>query len=163
MPVEIALDTLAGPRQNQTAPLQPDNQSNNNTVTSDNESLSSTRDSGSSNGNAAEDNSANEPPSLGATAEAPHQDQPALSTSRRKSMKELCRSISGTWIGTAFGLAALVVGIYFGLWSLRLQRWTAAKDFRDQCENWSQVWHSLLPFHSASLYGTVRLIANDNI
>src|ERR1700731_1548689 len=39
----------------------------------------------------------------------------------------------GNWVGAAFGIGALIVAIYYGYWSLSLQRWSALKDFRSQC------------------------------
>jgi len=40
----------------------------------------------------------------------------------------------GTWFGVAFGIGALIVAVYYGYWSLRLQQWSALKDFRSQCQ-----------------------------
>jgi hypothetical protein len=39
-----------------------------------------------------------------------------------------------TWTGAAMGFGALAVAVYYGYWSLRLQRWTAIKDFKEQCQ-----------------------------
>jgi hypothetical protein len=41
----------------------------------------------------------------------------------------------GTWIGAALAIGALIVAIYYGYWSLSLQRWSALKDFRSQCQD----------------------------
>ena len=38
-----------------------------------------------------------------------------------------------TWLGVALVGAALTVAIYYGIFMLRLARWTAWKDFRDAC------------------------------
>jgi hypothetical protein len=40
----------------------------------------------------------------------------------------------GNWVGAALGIGTLIVAIYYGYWSLSLQRWSALKDFRSQCQ-----------------------------
>jgi hypothetical protein len=40
----------------------------------------------------------------------------------------------GTWVGAALSIGALIAAIYYGYWSLRLQQWSALKDFRSQCQ-----------------------------
>lgn len=40
----------------------------------------------------------------------------------------------GTWVGAAFGIGALIAAVYYGYWSLSIQRWSALKDFRSQCQ-----------------------------
>jgi hypothetical protein len=42
---------------------------------------------------------------------------------------------SGTWVGVAVGGGAFIVAIYYGFLSLRMQKWTTFKDFRDQCRD----------------------------
>ena len=43
-------------------------------------------------------------------------------------------NVVGTWAAAAIAIGALSVAVYYGYWSLRLQRWSAIKDFRDQCQ-----------------------------
>lgn len=40
----------------------------------------------------------------------------------------------GTWVGAVSGIGALIVAIYYGYWSLSLQRWSALKNFKSQCQ-----------------------------
>jgi hypothetical protein len=40
----------------------------------------------------------------------------------------------GTWVGVALGIGAFVTAIYYGYWSLSLQRWSALKDFKSECQ-----------------------------
>lgn len=46
----------------------------------------------------------------------------------------------GFWIGIGVGVAALVVAIYYGFWSLQMQKWQAKNDYRDSCMTY-MVWN----------------------
>jgi len=51
----------------------------------------------------------------------------------KRSIKAIKFSKVGLWLGIAVGVAALIVAVYYGFWSYRMQQWQAQKEFRDWC------------------------------
>jgi hypothetical protein len=39
----------------------------------------------------------------------------------------------GRWLGVGIGFGALVVAVYYGYWSYRMQKWQAEKEFQEWC------------------------------
>jgi len=49
--------------------------------------------------------------------------------------KENRWQIVASWVAGIVGVLGLVVAMYYGYWSFKLQRWQAQNDFRDQCRS----------------------------
>ncbi len=47
--------------------------------------------------------------------------------------KTFARHCPASWINSAFTLAAIIIAVYYGWWSLKFMRWSALNDFRESC------------------------------
>ncbi|KAF2669940.1 hypothetical protein BT63DRAFT_454121 [Microthyrium microscopicum] len=75
---------------------------------------------------------------------------PDSSSRLQEAFRKLIPSSCGKWIGASAGVGALLVAIYFGFQSLRLQRWSAHNDFWNSCGQ-------------AKLYGNVSSKTCDTV